>query len=74
MIKWVADEYTMAQFSHYQAEKGLDRHSIATDPRFVDLKNLDFRLSPGSPVLNTSGIGAVLFHSEYEGESKWEQR
>ena len=60
MIRWISDEYTMAQFSGYQTEKGQDRHSIAVDPRFVDMKNLDFRPSPGSPVLNTPGIGAVL--------------
>jgi hypothetical protein len=28
---------------------GLDRHSIATDPRFVDLAGRDFRLTPDSP-------------------------
>jgi len=60
MIKWIADEYTMAQFPNYQTEKGQDRQSIATDPGFVDLKNLDFRPSPGSPVLNPPGMGAVL--------------
>lgn len=60
MIKWASDEYTMAQFSDYQIKKGKDGHSIATDPRFVDLKNLDFRPSPGSPVLNAPGIGAAL--------------
>ncbi|MFC1716826.1 hypothetical protein ACFL6S_24370 [Candidatus Poribacteria bacterium] len=60
MIRWISDEYTMAQFSDYQTEKGQDGHSIATDPRFVDLKNLDFRPSPGSPVLNAPGIGAML--------------
>jgi hypothetical protein len=60
MIKWIADEYTMAQFPNYQTEKGQDRQSIAADPGFVDLKNLDFRPSPGSPVLSPPGMGAVL--------------
>ena len=60
MIKWVSDEYTMAQFSRYQTEKGQDRRSIATDPGFVDLKNLDFRPKPGSPVLNPPGMGAAF--------------
>ena len=60
MIRWMSDEYTMAQFADYQAEKGQDRHSIATDPRFADLGKLDFRPSPGSPVLNAHEIGALL--------------
>jgi hypothetical protein len=30
---------------------GLDRHSIAGDPRFVDLAGRDFRLAPDSPAL-----------------------
>jgi len=60
MIKWIADEYTMAQFPNYQTEKGQDSQSIAADPGFVDLKNLDFRPSPGSPVLSPPGMGAVL--------------
>jgi hypothetical protein len=30
---------------------GLDRHSIAADPRFVDLGARDFRLAPDSPAL-----------------------
>jgi len=58
MIKWIADEYTMAQFPNYQAEKGQDAHSIAADPGFVDIGNLNFRPSPRSPVLNPPGIGA----------------
>ena len=62
MIKWLSDEYTMAQFSDYQTERGQDGHSIAVEPRFVDLENLDFRPASQSPVLNPPGIGAVLTH------------
>ena len=59
MIKWLSDEYTMAQFSRYQAEKGQDGHSIAADPAFTDIGNLDFRPASGSPVLTPPGIGTV---------------
>ena len=59
MIKWLSDEYTMAQFSRYQAEKEQDAHSIAADPGFADIGNLNFRPASGSPVLNPPGIGAI---------------
>jgi hypothetical protein len=59
MIKWLSNEYTMAQFSRYQAEKGQDAHSIAADPGFADIGNLDFRPASGSPVLTPPGIGAI---------------
>jgi hypothetical protein len=43
---------------------GLDRHSIAADPRFVGLAGRDFRLSPDSPAfalgfrpIDPSGVG-----------------
>jgi hypothetical protein len=60
MIRWLSDEYPMNQFSNYQAEKEQDGHSIATDPCFVDLENLDLRPSPESPALNLPGMGAAL--------------
>jgi len=60
MIKWLSDEYTMAQFSDYRTGKGQDGHSIAVEPRFVDSENLDFRPASKSPVLNPPGIGAAL--------------
>ena len=59
MIKWLSDEYTMAQFSRYQAEKGQDEHSIAADPGFADIGSLNFRPASGSPVLAPPGIGAI---------------
>ena len=68
MIKWMSDEYTMDQFSKYQAEKGQDRHSIASDPRFVDVGSHDFRPASGSPVLNHPGIGAILADSEKKSQ------
>ena len=64
MIRWISNEYTMAQFSRYQAEKGQDTHSITADPVFVDIANLDFRPALGSPVLNPPGIGAISVDSD----------
>ena len=58
MIKWISDEYTMDQFPKYQSDKGQDRHSIASDPHFVDVKGHDFRLESRSPILSGPGIGA----------------
>lgn len=43
MIKWMSDEYTMDQFPKYQSEKGQDKHSIASDPHFVDVKSRNFQ-------------------------------
>ncbi len=35
----------------YWQEKGIDKHSIAADPMFLDIENGDFRFKPGSPAL-----------------------
>lgn len=68
MIKWLSDAYTTANFSEYQAEKGQDKHSIASDPRFVDVEGRDFRPAPRSPVLNPPGIGAISADSSIKSQ------
>lgn len=68
MIKWLSGDYTMAQFSKYQEEKGQDKHSIVGDPLFIDIKSHDFRPTPGNPVLKHPGIGAIS--SDYGKKSQ----
>jgi hypothetical protein len=43
------EEYSMDQFSAFQAKYGLDKGSIAADPGLVDPAKGDFRLKPDSP-------------------------
>ena len=50
-------EYTMAQFADYQSLNGLDAHSVAADPQFVDVATMDVRLKPASPCIDT-GVSA----------------
>ena len=38
-----------AEFLADMQEKGWDKHSLAADPLFEDVRNLDFRLKAGSP-------------------------
>jgi len=49
MIRLKSARYTMAQFAEYQKEQGMELHSVAAQPRFVDAARHDYRLAPGSP-------------------------
>ncbi len=57
-------------FAQWQQWTGQDTHSIIADPLFVDPKNGDFRLKPGSPAerigfkpIDTSRIGRLKSHT-----------
>ena len=39
-----------------QQRDGVDLHSLAVDPQFVDAANGDFRLNPNSPALKLGFI------------------
>lgn len=45
-----------ARFLERARKQGMDRHSRAGDPLFVDWRHDDFRLKPGSPLLKTGFI------------------
>lgn len=38
-----------AEFEQFSRQRGFDSHSIVADPRFVDTKARDYRLTPDSP-------------------------
>ena len=67
MIYYQGDSYTMAQFAAYQAAKGKDASSIATDPLVIDEANEDFRLLMASPCIN-KGTDVGLTR-DYRGRS-----
>lgn len=50
--------YTMAQFADYQAKTGKDKHSLAVDPKLMDIANADFRPAADSPVCRLSADGS----------------
>lgn len=50
MMRWLSDRFTMEQFAAYQSKTGKDLHSMTADPRFADLRRLDFRPAADSPV------------------------
>ncbi len=50
-------EYTMAEFTQYQADTGKDIHSLATDPLFIDMVNNDFHPAITSPLCTMSEAG-----------------
>jgi hypothetical protein len=51
----------------YKFEKQKDTHSILKNPKFIDAKNHNFRLSSNSPCINAaSNIG---LSTDYDGHS-----
>lgn len=67
MIYYQGDTYTMAQFAAYQAAKGKDASSIATDPLMIDETNIDFRLLMASPCVDAgTDVGLTV---DYRGRS-----
>ena len=53
-----------------QQGDGVDAHSLAVDPLFVDPENGDFRLKPNSPALK---LGFIPFNMSKVGLSKTKQ-
>jgi hypothetical protein len=52
MVAFKDRGYTMQEFAQYQADWGLEPHSLATDPLLVDPAKLDFHLRDGSPCID----------------------
>jgi len=54
MILFADARYSQPEFARYQAEQGLEPHSLVGDPLFVDPAGRDFHLSPGSPCIDAA--------------------
>jgi hypothetical protein len=52
MISFKDRGYAMSEFAQYQADWGLESHSLAADPLLVNPEGLDFRLREGSPCVD----------------------
>ncbi len=63
LIQFLRTPFMASQFAEYRKLSRFDPHSIVADPRFVNRRALDFRLTENSPLreLGTAGgpIGAV---------------
>lgn len=56
-------DFTQADFAAYQSATGRDLHSIAADPLFVSVAEVDFHLLAGSPAIDQgvdNGLGVDL--------------
>jgi hypothetical protein len=49
VFRYLKQDYTAAEFEAYQAKTGFDAHSLISEPRFVDPRERDYRLTPDSP-------------------------
>jgi hypothetical protein len=49
LVRFLNTQFALSQFGDYQARTGLDAHSIAAEPRFINAKQRDFRLREDSP-------------------------
>lgn len=52
--------FAPGQFADYQKQSGLDAHSVAADPEFVDAGKRDFRLGDGTPARRLSAEGGPV--------------
>lgn len=64
-ISDISAQFTMAQFAGYQALTGLDAHSLAEDPQFVDAASHDYRLQATSPCIDAGTSSGAA--SDFEG-------
>jgi hypothetical protein len=65
MAYWFQDK--IEDFAQYQRITGLDPNSVFADPRFLDPRQGDFRLSPSSPARRVRPDGAPI-----GAESLWD--
>jgi len=49
VFRYLKQDYTAAEFEAYKAKTGFDAHSLISEPRFVDPRERDYRLTPDSP-------------------------
>jgi hypothetical protein len=57
--------YSMAQFPQYQADTGLDAHSIVAEPLLADAAKLDFHLTLQSPCIDAGTATGIA--KDFEG-------
>ncbi len=54
------ESYDVDEFMEFQAETGKDKHSLVTNPLFIDEDNNDFRPAKGGPVCTMSQSGSYV--------------
>ena len=61
MVALSEHPFTMAEFEAYRALTNLEAHSIVAQPGLANIDALDFRLTPGSPCIDTARAVEALY-------------